>query len=426
MKRCPKCNRTYTTDTQKFCTHDGGILEAVQSPQGDTIRIDSSALDAPTKAISRELVSDSGKFDPYKTTIGQPLPPKEETTEGRGRITQDLAPVTPLPPPDSGTLPALPPPPPPPAHASQPASSPLPPPPQTPSPQVPTAAQAPAVRPVAAPSLKKKSKLPLVLGILAVLFILGAGGVVAAYFVVVRPILAKRLAATPVESPQPPISESTPRVETSPTNTESRNALPVEEPPPYNPPSDAVQFVNSSKSLDGKLAEHYVDFNFYYPERWEKDPKAGVPGASNFVKVERRLPPDFTQENFAVGWYSSSGSEEGDRATFPTLVENMSAQFAKGFPEYHKVSEGETKAGPYRGYEFRFESTSRNTAKGDLKIWGRAIFLPPPDGSKNGVTLVLITTSLAPELKSVEDVGAKGELPMILESFRFGKQNRER
>ena len=183
------------------------------------------------------------------------------------------------------------------------------------------------------------------------------------------------------------------------------------------------EFVNSNDNLDGKLAEHYVDFNFYYPERWEKDPKAGVPGATNFAKFERRLPPDFTQENFAVGWYSSAGSESADRAAFPILAANLSATFAKKFSDYHKVSEGETKAGVYDGYEFRFESSSRNTAKGDLKVWGRVIFLPPVDGEKNGVTLLMLATSLAPELRSIDDVGAKGELPMILESFRFGKKN---
>jgi hypothetical protein len=29
---------------------------------------------------------------------------------------------------------------------------------------------------------------------------------------------------------------------------------------------------------------------------------------------------------------------------------------------------------------------------------------------------------LAPELRSASDVGEKGELPMLLESFRFGKK----
>ena len=67
------------------------------------------------------------------------------------------------------------------------------------------------------------------------------------------------------------------------------------------------------------------------------------------------------------------------------------------------------------------ESASRKTEHGDIKIWGRVIFIPPADGGTNGVTLLMLTTSLATELRSVDDVGVKGELPMMLESFRFGK-----
>jgi len=181
--------------------------------------------------------------------------------------------------------------------------------------------------------------------------------------------------------------------------------------------------VNSSDKLDGKLAEHYVDFSFYYPERWQKDPKSGMPGATNFAQVERRLSPNYTQENFAVGWYASAGSAEADRSAFPRLVENLSSKFEKTIGNYRKISEGETKVGPYAGYEFRFEGLSQQTDKGQFKIWGVAVFLPPVDGSKNGVTLLMLATSLAPELRSIDDVGAKGELPMILKSFRFGKKN---
>ncbi|MDQ2975226.1 MAG: hypothetical protein M3R69_07425, partial [Acidobacteriota bacterium] len=74
------------------------------------------------------------------------------------------------------------------------------------------------------------------------------------------------------------------------------------------------------------------------------------------------------------------------------------------------------------GYEFRFESVSRGTEKGDLKLWGRVIFLPTGvSGDQTGATVILLATSLAPELSGVEDVGEKGELPVILQSFRFGK-----
>jgi len=264
------------------------------------------------------------------------------------------------------------------------------------------------------PARAKKSKLPLVLGILAVLLLLGLGGVAAGYFFVVRPMLAKR--DIPEATPTP-----TPTTTPVATPTAEGKKEEVKEAPPYSPPSNGVQFVNSINNLDGKLKEHYVDFSFYYPRSWQKDSAAGVRGASNFAKVERRLPPDFTQENFAVGSYVSAGSREGDRASFPTLARNLSAQYEKGFAEYKKVSEGPTTLGVYDGYQFRFESISRNTEKGDIKIWGRVIFLPPVNGGKNGVTLLMLATSLAPELRNVNDVGVKGELPMMLESFRFGK-----
>ena len=264
------------------------------------------------------------------------------------------------------------------------------------------------------------------LGILAVLLVFGVVLAVVAFFVAPRvmPGLQARRNALPTPEPsRPVIDQPTPTVDATPTNTDTPSATPQSEPPPYSPPSDAVEFVNSKDNLDGKLAEHYVDFNFYYPERWEKDPRAGVPGARNFVQVERRLPPNFTQENFAVSWYSSTGSIAGDRPAFAGLVESLSSSFAKTIDGYRKLTEGETRVGPYDGYEFRFEGLSQNTAKGQFKIWGRAIFVPPVDGTKNGATLLMLTTSLAPELRSIDDVGAKGELPMILESFRFGKKN---
>jgi len=276
---------------------------------------------------------------------------------------------------------------------------------------------------------KKRSKAPLIIGILAVLFILFVAGVGVAYVFVFRPMIeARRNKPAAVEVSKPSSTESAPVAETTPaetTNTTETNPSKTtaeSEPPAYVPPADAVQFVNSNRNLDGKLAEHYVEFSFYYPGRWIKDPKSGVSGASNFVKVERRLPQDFTQENFAVApWYASPEPAVADDAFFQDLIAKDNSDFEKKFPEYRKVSEGPTKVGVYSGYEFRFEGTSRNTAKGDLKLWGREIFFPPRPGETNGIKLLIFATSLAPELKSIDDLGEKGELPMIMASFRFGR-----
>ena len=187
------------------------------------------------------------------------------------------------------------------------------------------------------------------------------------------------------------------------------------------PPANAVKFENSKENLDGKLAEHYLDFSFYYPDSWKKDPKAGVPGATSFVKVERRLPPDLTQENVAISWYDSKGTFESDKDDFPKLVQSLSSNYSTRFPDYQKLSEGPTKVNSLDAYEFRFEGLSKGTAQGDIKLWGRVIFLPSGvDGNKSGVTLLIFTTSLSPELQGPDDVGVKGELPLILDSFRFG------
>ncbi|HEX8455751.1 MAG TPA: hypothetical protein VF656_00375 [Pyrinomonadaceae bacterium] len=102
----------------------------------------------------------------------------------------------------------------------------------------------------------------------------------------------------------------------------------------------------------------------------------------------------------------------------PQLATTFNTQFAAQFPNYKKVSEGETKIGPYEGYEFRFTAEKNN-----VEFWGRVVMLPPPAGQKKGVALVMIASDRAPELSGVADVGEKGELPVILDSFRFGSNS---
>lgn len=124
-----------------------------------------------------------------------------------------------------------------------------------------------------------------------------------------------------------------------------------------------------------------------------------------------------------MGWYTSTGTFAGDRENFPRRVEEYSAALAKAFDEYRKVSEGPTKVNSLDGYEFRWEGVSKGTEKGDIQLWGRVIFLPTgTDGDTAGATLSMLSTSLAPELSSAEDIGQKGEATVILDTFKFGKK----
>jgi hypothetical protein len=310
----------------------------------------------------------------------------------------------------------------------------------TPAPQVAPAPAMAAATAQAAQPARKKSRLPWILGGLLVLGVLFSGLAAALYFVVMPRFFANANAntntnttenrnasntnasASPVENTNAPENQNENQTEGANANSSPATASDANHyVAPFVPPPNSVAFVNSNAKLDGKLAEHYVDFSFYYPRSWKADPKSGVAGASNFVKVERLLPPDYTQEQFAIAWYESGGTIDTDRDKFPKLVETLNNSY-KQFPEYRKVSEGDTKINSYDGHEFRFESVSRKTDKGDIKLWGRIVFLPPGvEGEKNGLILLMLATSLAPELSSISDVGAKGEMPLILDSFRFGK-----
>jgi hypothetical protein len=45
--------------------------------------------------------------------------------------------------------------------------------------------------------------------------------------------------------------------------------------------------------------------------------------------------------------------------------------------------------------------------------------VPHPAGKKNGVSMIMFATPFAPDVKSVNDVGVKGELSAILNSFKL-------
>ena len=410
MKRCPKCSRTFPDDNQKFCTIDGGLLVPGDKPFDPNATIQSSA--APPAAPPA-----SNPPPDWEETIAASAPtvvfPKDTGPTGLPTSSNLTQPQTP-----AAGGPGAPAPPAP----STPAPSTPPTPPGAKGAPLPAAQRAPAQPAVGVPPVaKKRSKLPLILGILALLFVLGAGAAVAAFFLVIKPRLSPRNSEPPVVVNGNPGENVNSNPVTTPTTSEA-TPEPEKTEPEYVAPPDTTKFTNSQANLEGKLAEHYIDFSFYYPNNWVADPKAG--GASgNFAKFERRLPPDFTQENVAVRYYESKGTYDADLPDFPKLVGNFSGSLEKVLPGYRKVSEGPTKINSLDAYEFRYVGLSKGTERGDLQLWGRVVFVPTGKaGDSNGAVLTMFTTSLAPELSSIEDVGSQGEMPVILDSFRFGKK----
>jgi hypothetical protein len=251
--------------------------------------------------------------------------------------------------------------------------------------------------------------------------LLAAGSLIGIFFYVVKPRLDELRDRGIVVRENAPIENR---------NENSNTGEPVQPEPAttseestFIPPPDAVKFTNSNTTLDGRLAEHFVAFSFYYPKSWQSDPKAGVPGASNFARVQKTFEDDtgeYLQESATFSWYTSNGTFESDASIFPERARSFSSQLAANLPGYEKVSESPTEINSLAGYEFRFKGVFAGTGKGDLPYWGRAIFVPPgKDGEKNGVVIVLMASSLASGFTSVEDVGRSGDMPLILDSFRL-------
>jgi hypothetical protein len=458
MLRCPKCGRTYETDTQKFCTHDGGRLvieEQSASSQAPTTydlnqTIQTDAFDpeatvtrmpdlnktiaaAPTSEIRSK---DTGPAaTPPQAAPYQPTPPPQPPPPSEREAMPTIAFNQSQPPPQQHQQPYYPPPPAAPSHTPPIGAAPVPPQqqqahsqqqqahPQQAHPQqqyAPAQYQPSASAGAPAAPGKKSSRMPLIIGLVLVVLL---GGAAAWYFLVYKKNESKAGGNSNASANANAGANTNASANSNDNSNTTANANTDATPPPP-PPPNSTQFVNTSANLDGKLAENYSDFSFYYPNTWEKDPKTGVPGASNFVQVERRLPPDFQQESFAVSWYKSRGTFETDsEGLFAQAVTLAKEKFSKSLPEFEVVSEGETTVNGVKGYEFRFQGEAKGTEKGDVKFWGRVVFLPPGvEGKKNGIQLLMLTTSLAPELTSASDVGVKGELPMILNSFRMGRK----
>jgi hypothetical protein len=261
----------------------------------------------------------------------------------------------------------------------------------------------PTGQPFGQPPAPKKSKAPWIIGgvlgclIIIIIVVLALGGL--AYF-------GYKKADETAKSLNINVNRDTNRNTSHGATTTTRTDEPA---------AGTTRYVNDRSDFTGTLAQNFVDFSFDYPEDWHLVPNE----TKNFVKVEHDDANGTTLENFAVGWISATGTVL-DKQLMPQLAGQLSSQFAQSFKGFEKVSEGETRIGDYDAYEIKFKADLPGAAGGDATVFGRAVLIPPPSGEKKGVALIMLTTDREPGIESPEDVGVKGEMPTILNSFRLG------
>lgn len=218
-----------------------------------------------------------------------------------------------------------------------------------------------------------------------------------------------------VTNPTPAIPEGETPVTPIPAGIESPPL-----PRTVNPPENSEFFQNSKNEQKDKadLLKNYRGFKLHYPRGWVKNSKTTA-----FFDISKLAENGTLIEKWVVTHYPSTGLFSKDKENFPKLVEKSNKDIAssKGITDYKVISQGEAKiqeGGRWSVYEVKFQATSADSEGNPITLWGRRFWLPTQNKSmRNGFVITMLATSLSPEITTVEDVGNKGDLSIILETF---------
>jgi hypothetical protein len=176
-------------------------------------------------------------------------------------------------------------------------------------------------------------------------------------------------------------------------------------------------YTSSDASLNAELAPHYVPFSFRYPDDWRVMERGDSAGGKNFVKVEKSE-NGFTAENFAVGYMSAPPGHDRDPALIERLLAMFEQQFANQFTGFRRLGDDAMQLGGHPASGFRFTATVKTEDHGQVEVFGRLLVVPV--GGGRGLSIIMLGTPVGSGLQTVDDLGVKGGLPVILRTFRIG------
>jgi WAS family protein 2 len=288
--------------------------------------------------------------------------------------------------------PPPPPPPPPPPFTPPPAS--IPPPPAAPltTPTAPPAPHPPIYTPPpGAPA--KKSATPWILG--------GCGCLTLIAIIVAVVCLMAYRARQKVTEFKSDFTSSLKSLDDASRALTNPNSVPKEQ-------SDV--YINTKDTLPHSLQDKFIAFRFTYPKTFKVQPQSEV----NFVKVEKYAGEGNTAENFAIGYALFNPPGAQSDALYDTLLDQLGHQLSGTFHNYKELKRIAVTVDGVQSRAALFQADFNDAAK--TMIYGKTIVVHPP-GKKNGVTILLLGTSLGSDIKRPDDLGVKGDTAEILRSF---------
>ena len=191
-------------------------------------------------------------------------------------------------------------------------------------------------------------------------------------------------------------------------------------------PPNTDFYQNNKQNLKGDLLRNFVGFSIYYPKDWKVNgpqESASVNARGKFLDISKSNADGKLKEQMLVSYYTSKGTFKDDAEKFPQMVKETNETLNKLLPGYQMVSEGEKRInGGWRAYEVKFQGGATSDKGEKLIVWGRRLFIPAArPGVRDGFEITMLATSLADEVRSVDDVGLRGELAAILDTFEPGQ-----
>ena len=175
-------------------------------------------------------------------------------------------------------------------------------------------------------------------------------------------------------------------------------------------------FVSAIDTIPAELKARFVPFAFHYPDRFTV-----VPDKDSFIRLEKQENGEIIAR-FAVGSLVLRSSTDESGTIYSALMKEMSQRLATTFPGYRELSQkpADFKSPHFYhdGWDMRWQAGAPETVPGKATFYGRVLFLRESSTTR----AVLITMTVAgsdPEVTSAGDVGEKGDLALMLQSFRL-------
>ena len=187
-------------------------------------------------------------------------------------------------------------------------------------------------------------------------------------------------------------------------------------------PPNSDYYQNTKANLKGDLLRNFVGFSIYYPKDWKVNgpqESTTLNARGKFLDISRVTPEGQPKEQMLISYYQSKGTFKDDKDKFVQMVKETNETLKKILPGYQMVSEGEVQInGGWRAYEVKFQGGGTSGKGEKLIVWGRRLFIPAArPGTRAGFEITMLATSLADEVRGVDDVGVHGELSAILATF---------